>query len=167
MANLSIHPLIKSCLFLSCTSGDDGGGCGIYYSQSSLLYAVDSCRCIKCKGIASPNNEGGGMCLSGNDNFISCTNCLLYACEAPSNAGGIFLDCNYATNEKKITFCFFTENKSDGAIDVCVWRQSQNFVPLSHCFTTSTGKTVGEYENTKDHSDWLPHGYIIFLFIYG
>ena len=149
-------PLIKSCVFVSCTTADDGGGCGIYYSYSTLTYAVDSCRCIKCKGTDPSSSEGAVICLSANFQFILCTNCLLYACDALSNGGGIWLDCIHSSTTKKINFCFFSENKSGGAIDICLYRLSSMYDILIHCFSTCPRKRITIYNDGTDYDAWLP-----------
>ena len=163
MGNLSGKPLVQSCSFISCTSGDDSGGCGIWYCSSSLTYSVDFCRFITCKAAHPESGQGGGAVLAWNEQFVPLKNCLFFSCDAVSEGGGLWIDCRYATNDRKFVFCFFSQNTADSGKDVCVWRFPLNYVPLLHCFTTSTGKTVGEYENTNEHNNWLPQGTLSFV----
>ena len=145
-------PLIQYCSFVSCFSGDDGGGCGIWYSYSSITYVVDSCRFIKCKGIADDNSEGGGIMMYGNNEFITFTNSLFYACSAPVNAGGAYLQ-KCGPIVKPIKFCFFRDNKSNGARDLKFSLFDTTPQPITHSFSYESdgGKVVGGSDS------WLPY----------
>ena len=150
----SIHtyPLIKSCSFVSCVSGDDAGGCGIWYSYSSITYAVDSCHCVKCEGIKQQDGEGGGIIFYENKNFVTCTNCLLYTCKAPLNAGGVCIYRLSSTTVLPIKFCFFRDNKSNGVRDVKLYHfsTSPQAITNSYSYESESGKVGGGSDN------WLP-----------
>ena len=79
---LSRKPSITRCSFVSGVSADDAGGCSIWYSSSSVAYAIDSVRCINCKGTSQSSSEGGGIYLYKNDNFMTCTNSLFTDCNS-------------------------------------------------------------------------------------
>ena len=149
-------PLIKSCVFVSCMTADDGGGCGIYYSYSTLTYAIDSCRCIKCKGSRITSNQGGGICLSLNYDYLACTNCLLYACEAKSQGGGVWIGHPTGTTVKPITFCFFRGNTAGEGRDVYFYQlpTTPQAIIQSFSYESENVRVSGGSDN------WLPQGII-------
>ena len=149
---MSEQPLIKLCSFVSCMSADDGGGCGIYTSKCNMNYAINSCCFIKCKSTHRSNGEGGGICIYTNKHFITCTNCLLRACETLYQGGGIWMDFPSSTTLKPITFCFFQENKAGSGIDVFLRGFSSSSQAIIHSFSfeSSTGRVKGGSD------DWLP-----------
>ena len=165
---ISVLPLIRSCTFLFCTTGDDGGGCGIWFSNSSLAYAVDSCRCIKCQGTHIDNSQGGGIMLAWNDMFITITNCLLSACETKYQGGGIWMSYPSGTSVRPLTFCFFSENKSGYGRDVQFINFPSDAEAITHSFSTepsiSGSVCVGTFNSeTVVYSNihpvnWLPQG---------
>ena len=146
---LSANPSIIRCTFISCVSADDGGGCSIWYSNSSVIYAIDSCRCIKCKGTKEMDSAGGGIVISHNSDFIACTNCLLYACEAKLEGGGIWTMRPTGETISPITFCYFRENKSKGARDIYFSQSDSTIQAIIHSFSSesSSGKVVGGSDN--------------------
>ena len=146
-------PFIQCCSFISCTTGDDGGGCGIWYSHSVITYVVDSCRFISCKGTHQTSSQGGGIMIYGNNDFIACTNCLLYACETKYRGGGIYISYPSETTVQPITFCFFQGNKSGKGRDICFEKFSSTPQAITHSFSfeAATGRVFGGSDN------WLPH----------
>ena len=145
-------PSIKCCDFVSCITGDDGGGCGIWYSHSSITYAVDSCNYIKCKGTKPADSEGAGVILHANSDFLTCTNCLFYACDAPFNGGGVSLSFPSGASLQPLTFCFFRENLSQGFRDVYLRQFPSSPPAIAYSFSC-------EYESGKvggGEDDWLP-----------
>ena len=149
-------PLIKLTFFLSCITGDDGGGCGIWYSNSSITYVVDSCRFIKCKGTTDNGCQGGGIIIAHCTTFIACTNCLLCACEAKHQGGGIWIMCPTGAPISPITFCFFHENQSDNGRDVYFQDFDSVLPAIAHSFSfESTSGRVGAQSD-----DWLPSGIV-------
>ena len=148
------RPFIKCCSFISCTTGDDGGGCGIWYSNSSNIYGVEFCRFIRCKGTHETSSEGGGIMIYGNTDFVSCTNCLFYACETKDQGGGIYIQYPTGTSVKPITFCFFRENQSGNGRDVCF--DGFNTTPQAIIYSFSCESADGKIDGGPDN--WLPRG---------
>ena len=159
LSRMYTQPFIQTCTFISCSSCDDGGGCAIYYSNSSLTYVINSCPFIKCKGVDKSSSQGGGFLVYSNKHFIACTNCAFYACDAPHQGGGIWIDLPSGTTMKRITFCFFHENQSGSGRDIYFRDFSSSTQAIIHCFSfeSTTGRVFGGQDT------WLPQGSIYFL----
>ena len=149
---ISQQPSIIRCTFISCTTADDGGGCGVWFSKADSVYALASCVCIECKGTHVDNSQGGGIMIAHNTDPITCTNCLLSACETKCQGGGIWI--NYPTGKsiKAMTFCFFHENKSPSGKDICFFEYSRNTQPILYSF--SSNRASGRVDGGPD--TWLP-----------
>ena len=152
---LTSYPFLKSCSFLSCTSADDGGGSGICTCNSFLTYAVDSCNFINCKATHPQSGQGGGISIGDNKVFVSCCNCLFCACEAKLEGGGLWIDCVHASTDKKISFCFFSDNKSGGPVDICFYMFSPVYEIVQHCFSSSSGTKIMVYDSAINYDHWL------------
>ena len=152
-------PLIRCCSFISCTTADDGGGCGIWHSHSSITYAVDSCRFIKCTGTHESNSKGGGIMIYSNSDFITCRNCLFYACETNDQGGGIYITHQSGTSVQPISFSFFRDNQSGEGRDIYLYQFDDTPQPILFSFSY-------ESENGKvsPRSDtWLPQCSMCFV----
>ena len=160
LGHLYTNPSIVRCTFISCTTADDGGGCGIWYSKSSIIYAVDSCCFVNCIGIGEEKCQGGGIAIIWNEDFMTCTNCFLFACEAKSEGGGIWVMCPAETSPKPITFCFFSENEAGEGKDVFLYGFPTSSQHIIHSFTCESvsGRVSGSSDN------WLPQGRMSFPF---
>ena len=150
---------IKDCLFLFCESPDDGGACGIYYCDSSLLYTVDSCCYIQCKGIEDGNSQGGGIMFFQNPGNQASTNCLFSKLEA-YYGGAIYLNLpNYIPNSFPVKFCFFNKNSkltTGYGNDACFYELTPNNhdAMFEHSFSTSDSYRVGYFDNNHwDRTD--------------
>ena len=166
---ISVKPLLLRCSFISCVSPDDGGGCGIYYCDSSLLYTVDSCCFIKCIGKDS-DGQGGGVLFYRNTGNQACTNCLFSELEA--YYGGAFYSYipNYVENSYPVKFCFFNKNSdlaSGYGTDVCFDElyPNNNTVLFQQCFSTSDSKRVGYHYSiwSSTDVDWFPSGTLSYM----
>ena len=137
---MQFQPFIRGCLFLCCTSPDDGAGYSVWYSNSATACAIDSCRFIRCKGTDPSQSEGGGVILCSNTDFITCTNCLFCACEAQVQGGGIYLSCPSGATVTPITFCFFRENKSNAGRDVHLRVFPSDEEAIAHSFSSESAR---------------------------
>ena len=165
-------PLIQCCIFLFCTSGDDGGGCGIWNSQSPVSYAVDSCTFLKCKGVHQKSTDGGGIIFNQNIDMISCTNCLFHACTTPHYGGAISAVYPSGTTIKPISFCYFHQNTAEYGNDIFLYCFPDPSQTVLHCLSTSASDRVCSVLNENDisnpdkfksDSDWLPLGTLSYL----
>ena len=152
LSSIYTQPFVQTCIFISCVTCDDGGGCSVYYSNSSLTYVINSCIYITCKGTYKTSSGGGGICIYANKHFITCTNCLFYACDAPNQGGGIWIDLPSGTTMKPITFCFFRENKSGKGRDIYFFNFGSSVRAIIQCFSfeSTTGRVFGGQDT------WLP-----------
>ena len=150
---IAVLPLIRTCTFLFCTTGDDGGGCGIWLSNASSVYVINSCRFLKCKGTHVDNSQGGGIMLSFNEVFVTITNCLLCACETKYQGGGVLITQPSDTSLQPLTFCFFHDNKSPIGKDVCFYEYNGNIQLILYSF--SSDAAAGRVDGGPDN--WLPH----------
>ena len=167
--HLHTLPLIKSCSFVSCVSGDDGGGCGIWNCGSFLNYALDSCSFIKCKGTDIESAQGGAVIFYNNTGARACTNCIFSNSEG-YYGGALYLHCfSYLTSTPPASFCFFNKNSvltsgygNDVGIENCL--VSNASVLFQHCVSTSNPNRIGysyitwSWKNTD--VNWLPHATI-------
>ena len=161
---ISTQPLIQSCSFVSCRSDDDGGGCSIYFSFSSLVYVVHACSYIHCKGTHLTSSQGGGVMLYGNAESYGCTDCLFCNSQALYGAGLYLYLLNYDERTYLVRFCFFKNNSvwtngygNDVALDC--YTPTNNTALFEHCFSTTASKRIGYLNNTPwDATDvnWLP-----------
>ena len=161
---LSTNPSIARCSFISCVSADDGGGCGIWLSNASSVYAINSCRFLKCKGLSETGSEGGGSLLYKNENFITFSNCLFSDCSAPVNAGGVCIYSLSGTTVKPIKFCFFHENKSNGFRDATFYYFDDSPQIITYSFSTASSNRVSVYNSTDRYhylrDNWPPYATI-------
>ena len=149
---IAVKPSIARSMFVLCQSSDDAAGCGIWCSNASLPYAVDSCQYFKCEGLSESGSEGGGIMLWSNTDFVTCTNSLFYACKAKSRGGAICISYVSRPIFKPITFCFFKENKSDKGRDVYFQDFPSTPLAITHSFSfeAASGRVFGRSD------DWLP-----------
>ena len=150
--------IARELLFIDCDCESDAGGMTLHYCKGTQIeFPIQSSQFIKCRSLTfSP--DGGAICYAGNNVTVGVQNCLFSQCSA-TNGGGIWTDICTRPSAEVIKFCFFHANTVTGkGKDVCLCRLESNYMPFLHCMTTSSENTVGEYENTNDHSDWLPLG---------
>ena len=149
---IAVKPQIVHCTLFLCSSPDDGGGCGIWCSNSSLPYAVDSCRFIHCKGTHQTSSQGGGIVIGWNTDFITCTNSLFCACSAPTEGGGVWINHPPQTDLHPITFCFFCENIAGQGKDVLLRNFQMTPQPITYSFSCESEN--GKVSGGSDY--WLP-----------
>ena len=149
MANISIQPLIKFSSFISCSTGDDSGGCGIFFSHSFLTQAVQSCRFIDCKGVID-DSQGGGAIVNNNVAFVTLTNCLFSLCNTPFQAGGLALSCPSGTTPQPLTFCYFHKNTAKYGNDIFFYYAPNPSSGIIHCFSTSSSDKISYVSNIGD-----------------
>ena len=149
-------PLIKYSSFVSCISSDDGGGCGIWYGNSSVNYAVDSCHFIKCKGTHATSSEGGAVIIFQNQMHIGLSNSLLHDNHAFYGGALDLCDSSLSDFNHPVIFSFFNRNSvpSNGFGNDVYLSGPLPKHPLLHCF--STPSLVRVYNG---NDDWLPQGY--------
>ena len=149
------YPSIRRCSFLSCVSGDDGGGCGIWYCNSSVMYVVDSCRFIQCSAVDASSSAGGGLMIAWNEDSVTITNCLFYSCSclgAIWGGGGIWINRPSNTDVSPITFSFFCQNIAEKGRDVLLVSFPSSPQAIIHSFSFEAQS--GRLEGGPD--DWLP-----------
>ena len=168
-AYLSTNPSISRCLFVCCTSLDDGGGCGIWYSHSRTPYAIDSCSFLECKGLSADGSEGGGMYLYRNYDFIICTNCFFAFCSTPFHGGGIAISYVSSSTITPLTFCYFHMNTAGDVNDIFFYYTPTLYEDILNSFSTSTPHRICYVANEDDwknsdayhyEDNWLPQANI-------
>ena len=145
------YPLIKSCSFISCTTGDDSGGCGIYCSNSTSPYAIDSCRFIKCKGTDTSSSEGGGAAIGENFMHVGVSNSLFNENHAVFGGAVEIWEDYLSSFQYPFKFCFFNNNTATKGNDICFASTPAQY-PFLHCLSTTASSRV---YNGDDN--WLTH----------
>ena len=152
----TVAHVVQHCAFIDSDCESDAGAISIYCcsgTQSTL--PIQSSTFIQCKSL-SISQDGGAVCYCSNSVCLGMQNCLFSRCSA-ENGGAIWMTVPTTPAFPIITFSFFHDNTATGdGKDICFYSPPSNYLPLLHCFSTSSGKTVGEYQNPNDHSDWLP-----------
>ena len=147
---------IHRCSFIDSDCESDAGGMSIYNVKGTAVkYPIQSSHFLRCRSLTN-SADGGAVCYWDNNITLGMQDCLFAHCSA-INGGGVFMSLPTPPSRGNIRFCFFTANSATGnGKDVCLHSLQSNYFPLLHCFTTSSGKTVGEFYNSNSHSDWLP-----------
>ena len=165
---ISLRPLIIDCSYFTCTTWDDGGGCGIWHSHSAHAYVVEACLFIQCRGLNLTSSQGGGAVIGANSNFITCTNSLFSFCSSLYHGGGLALASQFCLPDQPLTFCFFHQNTAKYGNDIYYYYTPDPTSDILHCFSTSSPHRICYVENVDDNADpnkyeyddanWLPKG---------
>ena len=151
-------PLVERSAFISCISGNDGGGVGIYYSTQPQRACILQSRFIACEGQHSSSSGGGGMIISHCNSAICSTECFFSACQSAWVGGGI---CYWGTPENThsstplCSFSFFSMNSaltSPYGHDIYFYYLPSDGVCI-HCFSTTT---KSPRIHPSGHENWLP-----------
>ena len=152
--------IIQSTAFLSCESGNDGGGISIYiYATWQRVCFVDD-RFVGCKGLYEQGSDGGSLMLWDSNASVGCSNTIFADSYCAMRGGAvsyyIFTSANHPSSIQLFTFCFFQNNqvKSNRTNDAYFedWKPTQ---PFLHCFSTTSVNRV--HPPTNDNN-WLPYG---------
>ena len=163
---IKIHPSIRFCWFLYCSSGNDGGGAAICNSSVTTNQMVcDDCRFIKCSVPKDPNHSlspvAGGIIIWHNTQPAKSSNLLLKLNEAAFGGALGTHSTFYSLTLIIISFCFFCTNVGVHGNDVYI-SSVPSQPPFLHCFSTSASGRIGYYnEHGYDSTDcdWLPLAY--------
>ena len=163
--SLTSHPLISQCSFVSCISGNDGGGlCFLSgtFSQDSL--ALEEDKFISCQSQNSDNGGGGASEIWMNTQITGISNTLFVSCSSLCVGGALAMSVNPRTYSSFINFCFFTSNTSPAGNDALIhfdnsiqWRNV-----FSRSFTTTTENSLVQNYPDKtpltfsESNNWLP-----------
>ena len=152
--NVQEPPNFAETSFISCESGNDGGGLGIWDSPFYQETCVLECRFIACIGNNPSSSGGGGMIVWSSNAAIGCSACIFVSCYGAQIGGGI---CYHTVSSSSFTdtalssFCFFKENSSPCGNDAYF----EGWIPMPpflYCFST----TQDSHINPSGYEDWLP-----------
>ena len=168
-------PHIESCTFISCSSGDDAGGLGIWSSSFYQETCVNECRFIECQINHTTSSDGGSLLIWYSSAAIGCSDTLFAHSHSDYRGGAV--SC-YITSDIRLTsslplfsFCFFTDNTCNAGNDAFIveWVPT---VPFLHSLSTSSETRVYSVsdannrwdDNFYENSDtWLPFGILSYL----
>ena len=153
-------PSIECSSFISCTSGNDGGGVAIWDSPSFQKVCLTDSRFVECKGLASTGSDGGSLIVWFSNAAIGCSNTLFVDSHSDQRGGAvsqyIYSSAKHTPSIRLFYFCFFKNNSAriNPGNDVYFedWKPTQ---PFLYCFSlTQTNRVY--FSGT--HDDWLPLG---------
>ena len=151
-------PLISLCIFISCSSGNDGGGASIWDFSSSITDPI----CSSCCFIGGTTGDAGaGVILYNNTNPSPCSNCLFSSNDADFGGAIYIYYVTYPSNSYPIQFCFFHANSAskygnDVAIENFLLNQDN---PIINYSFSTVGSNRLAYHDSGWHNttvDWLP-----------
>ena len=160
MWNIQEPFIIETTSFISCESGNDGGGVATSIDPTWQEISISHSLFLQCKG-TSTNPEyisDGGSLMIGNSNAaICCSNTLFADSHSTSRGGGITCMINshsqFIPSIPLFSFCFFKNNsaKTNPGNDIYIegWKPTN---PFLHCFSLTPTKRV--YPNGND-DNWL------------
>ena len=160
MRNIQKPPQIEGCLFLSCKSGDDGGGLGIWNSPIYQETCVKRCIFMKCQLSNAAESGGGGIIVWSSYAAVGCSECIFSGCSSAWIGGALCFDISFSQTLKEtplVVFSFFNKNT---AKDKCgndayfvEWTPDE---PFLHSFSTSASFRIS---NISSYSSWRQSDY--------
>ena len=159
--NVQEHPHIADTFFISCETGNDGGGLGIWNSPLYQETCVKGCRFILCRGNNTSSSGGGGMIVWSSYAANGCSECIFVSCSSPQIGGGLCYGIASSTSLKNIplsSFCFFKDNSCSRGNDAFIegWMPTK---PFLHCFSTTTNSPRIDPSGHDDN--WHPQETIL------
>ena len=158
--------------FISCESGNDGGGISIWYTPVYQETCVKGCRFIGCKGNNSTSSDGGSIIIWYSGAAIGCSETLFSHCSSEYRGGAAtcfsYTSTEFSSSLPLFSFCFFTDNTCNVGSDVFLveWIPSE---PFFFSFSTTGESNVHYVDNADDRtkedcwkpkSNWLPQGIV-------
>ena len=166
------YPLIEDTSFISCQSGSDGAGMGIwsppFYHKTCLLNS----RFVSCRAAPFGNDNDGASLMVWNSSALICISNSIFAHSHSEYRGGavtqyIFNNASHSSSIHLFLFCFFKDNSAEfkPGNDVYFhdWIPSN---PFLHCFSTTQEYRISYYSSRDYHFDkdnWLPYT-IIYIY---
>ena len=170
----SAVPEITESSFVSCSSGQDGGGMWLsgVTTTDGTNFPVKKCRFVKCiaNGIASwttsNDADGGGLIFWENYYTLGIANSLFAKCESKKKAGGSFLVINSVYFDHMIRFCFYSENTAPNGRNALIHFNSSStnlwsivfFDSFTSDFSLSNSLAQNYAGSVPSKNDWLPNG---------
>ena len=165
MDNIKTQMCVQNCDFDHCSSGNDGGGISIWYSNSLLnTLPITDCRFLYGYSNHSGNGDGGGIHMHYNNHIFGLSDCLFSLCHSDYRGGGSAIASN-AYRESLypvVCFSFFhgnSANTNNGKDAYFEGRLASDSDLILHSFTTSSGhyRVTPEHWDITNHQDeWLP-----------
>ena len=147
-------PSIECTSFISCTSGNDGGGVALWTNPQIQKTCLSDSLFIGCKGLSKVGSDGGSFILWRSDAAIGCSNTLFVDSHSEFHGGAIsYYIYKTVPHQKSIplfSFCFFHKNTCSAGNDVFLeeWTPDDPF--LLSFSTTSSSRVV----YVKDDTNW-------------
>ena len=153
-------PYIKCSSFISCTSGNDGGGLAIWSSPSFQKICLTDSRFVGCKGLANPGTDGGSLIVWASEAAIGSSNTLFVDSHSEWSGGAASYNITRSHNSTipLFSFCFFKNNSArynpGNDVFFAEWSPTQ---PFHHCFSLTATNRVYDNKNSATHNnDCLP-----------
>ena len=155
--NITQHPFVIDCTFISCATDEDGGGMSVSQTAPENTLLCEGCRFInnQAKLPQSNHNWAGGIMIWGNPGALKCSN-LLFTNNEATFGGAYGTNYNIDSPDYPLRFCFFHDNSATNGKDVCFYGYKSSYATeyFLHCFSTSEGVRVKNF-TSEDNCDWL------------
>ena len=164
-------PQIEECSFLSCKSGDDAGGLGIWNTPLYQQTCVMECQFIECTINHTTSSGGGGLIIWISKAAVGCTECLFSKCYSACVGGGLASHISSSDSFKNtplFSFCFFNNNAArESCGNDCYLVEWIPNPPCVHSFSTTASsrlcydETGNGWNNPTVYTvldNWLPSG---------
>ncbi|KAH7821917.1 uncharacterized protein MONOS_10392 [Monocercomonoides exilis] len=153
LEGMRIQVLVENCLFKDGWSGNDGGGLGIWRSNTiNSKDCILDCSFVNCNG-NDRNSDGGGYISWSATDKVVLRNCLFQGCHSNFQGGAVSILTN-GYNGNLLWFCFFHNNTAQYGNDIFVYDNNTHSQIVS-CYSSRTEGV--RYYADGDKSVWLPN----------